>query len=182
MMFDTKYFNGITGFLKGLSTGTAQANTTADDAAAVAGQANKTAASALTKAGAATDAASTAKTAADAATAAAVSAADAASSAKAAADALAKTQVYVFQVTTGADGTAVVDYSSLKLASAPRVAFMPQLAAADLPVIPDILGSPTKTSCTVRVRRLTSILNLGLLTSYSGVANLKLDVYVRPMA
>lgn len=180
-MFDTKYFSGIGSFLKGLSTGTAQANSTADDAAAVAGQAKQRAESAMTKAGTATDTAAAAKTAADSATSAAGSAAEAAASAKAAADALAKTQVYVFQVTTGADGTAVVDYSSLKLSVPPRVAFMPQLAAGDLPVIPDILGAPTKTTCTVRVRRLTSILNLGLLTSYAGVANLKLDVYVRPI-
>lgn len=147
MMFDTKYFSGITGFLKGLSKDTAQANTTADDAVAVAGQAKKTAVSA-----------------------------------KDAADALTKTQVYTVQVTTGTDGTALVDYSSLKLTAAPRITFMPQLAASDLPVMPDILGTPTKNSCTVRVRRLTSLLNLGLLTSYTGVANLKLDVYVRPPA
>lgn len=144
-MYDTNFFSGVTKFLKGLTTDTASAVSTAQSAAGAADSAEKSAAAAKT-----------------------------------ATDTLTKTHVYTFQVTTGADGTALVDYTSLGLTRVPRVTFMAQLLATDLPVFCDIVGTPTKVGCTVRVRRLTSILNLVLLSSYTGVASLKLDVYVRP--
>lgn len=104
---------------------------------------------------------------------------DAASAAKKLAQQLEASQLTRIPAVTGADGTFKVDYSALKLKSVPGVIMQPRLAQGDAPVSIDIVGEPTATSCVIRVRRMTSI--VGLLPSWSGVAGVKVDVYVRPV-
>lgn len=125
----------------------------------------KKAGAALEQAGTATKAASTAE--------------DSAIAAKRLADQLAATQLTKFAVTTGSDGTFKVDYSALKLSAVPGVIMQPRLSQSDAPISIDIVGDPSPTSCTIRVRRMASI--VGLLPSWQGVAGVKVDVYVRPV-
>ncbi|WP_295460528.1 hypothetical protein [uncultured Pseudomonas sp.] len=87
-----------------------------------------------------------------------------------------------YDVTTDSQGKAKVDYTALKLAKAPRITCLPRLADGDLPVMFELVGEPTTTSCTVRCRRIASALNTGVLPSYTAVAGVKLFVYVRPVA
>lgn len=88
---------------------------------------------------------------------------------------------YQYVVTTGSNGRATLDYSSLSLPSAPGgIVITPELAEDQLPVSFDIVGVPTASSCVVRARRLTSVLNLGLLSSYTAVPGVKLRIVVRP--
>lgn len=97
------------------------------------------------------------------------------------AEGVASTVVISYDVTTDAQGKAKVDYTALKLAKPPRIACLPRLADGDLPVMFELVGEPTTTSCTVRCRRIASALNIGVLPSYAAVAGVKLFVYVRPV-
>lgn len=90
---------------------------------------------------------------------------------------------YPFVVTTGSNGRAIVDYSALGLIDPPgAIVITPEMPEDQLPVSFDIVGAPTATQCTVRARRLTSVLSLGLLSSYSAVSGVKLRVVIRPAA
>lgn len=95
---------------------------------------------------------------------------------------LLSSQVYSYKVTTGADGTVSLDYSALNLTDPPRIVVLTRVAAAtDIPVFVNLIGDPTKTSAKIQVRRITSILSLGLAPQYTGVASMTLDVLVRPV-
>lgn len=88
--------------------------------------------------------------------------------------------VYAFQVTSGANGLVTLDYSSLGLSKPPRIGFGERLAlAADIPVFVNVVGTPTKDSAVIQVRRITSILSLGLVPQYTAVPSMTVDVYVR---
>lgn len=96
-------------------------------------------------------------------------------------NALVASGVKSFTVTTATDGTATVDYSALKLTVAPKVITGVQLATdSDIPVFLSLVGKPTLTSAKVSVKKLSTIASLGLVPSYSGVANLSVDVYIKP--
>jgi hypothetical protein len=98
------------------------------------------------------------------------------------AQALKGSMVYSFKVTTGTDGTAVLDYTTLGLTVAPRIVVLNRLAlATDIPVFVNLVGDPTATKATIQARRISSILSLGLVPQYSAVASMTLDVLVRPV-
>lgn len=91
--------------------------------------------------------------------------------------------VYAYEVTSGANGLVTLDYSALKLTKAPRIGFGERLAnQADVPLFVNVLGTPTKDSAVIQVRRITSILSLGLVPQYTGVTGMPVDVYVRAVA
>lgn len=90
--------------------------------------------------------------------------------------------VYSYKVTTGTDGTVTVGYTALSLTEPPRIVVLNRLAAAtDIPVFVNLVGDPTKTSAKIQVRRISSILSLGLVPQYSAVSGMTLDVLVRPV-
>lgn len=90
--------------------------------------------------------------------------------------------VYAYQVKSGANGLVTLDYSALKLTKPPRIGFGAQLATVDaIPLFINVVGSPTKDSAQVQVRRITSILSLGLVPQYTGIPDMTVDVYVRPV-
>lgn len=90
--------------------------------------------------------------------------------------------VYAYQVKSGTNGLVALDYSALKLTKPPRIGFGAQLATVDaIPLFINVVGAPTATSAQILVRRITSILSLGLVPQYSGVQDMTVDVYVRPV-
>jgi hypothetical protein len=90
-------------------------------------------------------------------------------------------KTYPYVLTTGTDGSVVLDYTALKLTFPPTIAYAVELSGKTAtPVNVYLVGSPTKTQATIMVSRVKSILGLNVAPAYEGVAGLRINVLVKP--